>query len=191
VLVKKLQLITLAIIFFLLSSFQLPVGWDKTVLVNTKGQTSTIQVITKRKPTVFIFISPECPLCQSYTLTINQLIKKYTNSGIQFIGIVPGNDFSTQQVLNFTRTYNSILPIWFDKQLKLTKSIGATITPEVFFVSNNGLLMYSGRIDNWAYELSKKRKVITQHDLIDAIEAYINHKPITTTKTKAVGCFIE
>lgn len=190
-LVKKLQLITLAITFFLLSSFQLPLGWEKTTLVNLKGQTSTTQAITQRKPTVFIFISPECPLCQSYTLTINQVIKKYTNQGIQFIGIVPGMDFSPQQVLSFNRTYKSTLPIWFDKQLKLTRAIGASITPEVFFVSNNGKLLYSGRIDNWAYELSKKRKVITQHDLINALESYIHHKPITTLKTKAVGCFIE
>ena len=190
-LVKKLQLITLAITLFLLSSFQLPIGWEKIMLVNSNVQTSTIQVITQRKPTVFIFISPECPLCQSYTLTINQLIKKYANIGIQFLGIVPGTDFSSEQVLSFNRTYKSTLPIWFDKQLKLTQAIGAKITPEVFFVSNNGKLLYSGRIDNWAYELSKKRKVITQHDLINALESYIHHKPITITKTKAIGCFIE
>lgn len=190
-LVKKLQLLTLAIILFLLNSFQLHLGWEKTTLVNLNGQTSTTQAIIQRKPTVFIFISPECPLCQSYTLTINQLIKKYTNKGIQFIGIVPGMDFTQKQVLSFNRTYKSTLPIWFDKHLKLTRAIGASITPEVFFISNNGKLLYSGRIDNWAYELSKKRKVITHHDLINALEAYIHHKPITTLKTKAVGCFIE
>ena len=188
---KKIQSITLATILFLLTSFQLPISWEKTTLVNLKGQVSTIPAITKRKPTVFIFISPECPLCQSYTLTINQLIKEYTNKGIQFIGIVPGKDFSQQQVISFNRTYQSTLPIWFDKHFKLTQALGATITPEVFFVSNNGKLLYSGRIDNWAYELSKKRKVITQHDLMNALEGYLHHKPITTIKTKAVGCYIE
>lgn len=188
---KKKQLTILVVILFLLSSFHLDKGLEQVTLVNLKGQTSTAQAIIQRKPTVFIFISPECPLCQSYSLTINQLIKKYTAKGIQFIGIVPGKDFSKQQVLHFNRTYKSTLPIWFDLQLKLTQAIGATITPEVFFISNNGKLLYSGRIDNWAYELSKKRKIITEHDLINALEAYIHHKPITTLKTKAVGCFIE
>jgi hypothetical protein len=51
--------------------------------------------------------------------------------------------------------------------------------------------LYQGRIDNWAYELAKKRRVITEHNLRDALNSIVHNQPIKITKTKAVGCYIE
>jgi hypothetical protein len=52
-------------------------------------------------------------------------------------------------------------------------------------------VIYQGRIDNWAYELGKKRKVITEYNLKDALTSVLLNKPISVSKTKAVGCYIE
>ena len=84
-----------------------------------------------------------------------------------------------------------MLPLLRDPENKLVKALGATITPEVFVLNGQYEVMYSGRIDNWAYELAKKRKLITAHDLQDALEAMLAGKKVIVTQTKAVGCFIE
>jgi hypothetical protein len=118
-------------------------------------------------------------------------MQKYSAKSIQFIGVVPTNDFSVADIVDYKRQYKSNLNLVRDTKSQLVKKIQATITPEVFLFDAKGSVLYSGRIDNWAYELGRKRTVITEHDLKDALESVVNNKPIKVKKTKAVGCFIE
>lgn len=147
--------------------------------------------IRNHQPTVYFFLSPECPLCQSYSLTIRNLVETYSKKGIQFIGIVPGSDYSNATIKQFARKYQMPIRIYTDPTFAFTKHLKATITPEAFFVDKSGAVLYSGRIDNWAYELGKKRKVITEKDLENALNAFLQHQTIAVSRTKAVGCFIE
>ena len=78
-----------------------------------------------------------------------------------------------------------------DPKNKLTNLLKATITPEVFMLNQQQKVIYQGRIDNWAYEVGRKRTVITEHNLRDAIKTFKKRQPIAYPKTKAVGCFIE
>ena len=160
-------------------------------LLDLKGASVSLHKYVGKSATVFIFISPECPLCQSYTLTLNKLLATYQNDSIRFIGIVPGTDFSAEQVVAFQRKYKTNLLLLRDPLNKLTHLLKASITPEVFMVTKQQQVIYQGRIDNWAYEVGRKRTVITEHDLRDAIEAFKQYQPIKKPKTKAIGCFIE
>lgn len=184
------KIIAIGFIFVLLG-FQPNPPLHTISLHDLKGQSTTLSFSPSTKATVIYFLSPECPLCQSYTLTINNLTKAYQAKGINFVGIIPGTSYSSASILQYKRSYKLNLNVLVDKQLKLTRQLGATITPEVFVLSNRQKLLYHGRIDNWAYELGKKRKVITDHNLKDVLDAILYHKPIKTTQTKAVGCFIE
>lgn len=177
--------------FLLLSGFTAQNSIQQIPLLDLKGHTFYLNNLHKYKATVIVFMSPECPLCQSYTLTINQFIQKYANKSVQFIGVVPTNDFSVNDIVDYKRKYKSNLTLMRDTKSQLVKKIRATITPEVFLLDTKGSVLYSGRIDNWAYELGRKRTVITEHDLKNALEAVVNNKPIKVKKTKAVGCFIE
>lgn len=166
--------------------------YGQSIFLNTLSNTKIEETkVRNHKPTVYIFLSPECPLCQSYSLTIRNLFETYRGKGIQLIGIVPGSDYDAATIKQFMRKYNLPIPIYTDPTFAFTKHLKASITPEVFFINPNGLLLYSGRIDNWAYELGKKRKVITEKDLQNALEAFTQQQPIKVTKTKAIGCYIE
>lgn len=161
------------------------------ILKDDKGSSFTLN----EKPTgvarVYYFLSPECPLCQSYSLTIRNLHKEFANQSIEMIGIIPGTDFSNEVISEYKITYKLPIRLLRDEQLAVVKKYKATITPEVVVIDATGKLRYQGRIDNWAYEVGKKRKVITEHNLREALTAIINRQKIPIPKTKAVGCYIE
>jgi thiol-disulfide isomerase/thioredoxin len=159
-------------------------------LKNSKGEKTKIKNFENYEATVLWFISPECPLCQNYTLTIKNIQQKY-NSKIRFIGIVSGKDFTSKEIENFKKEYGIKIEILFDEEKKLVKHIGASITPEVFVYDKTSKLVYSGRIDNWAYAPGKTRTVITKHELADVLQKLNEGKIVPFHKTQAVGCFIE
>jgi peroxiredoxin len=164
---------------------------QQITLYGTKGERTTDSQLMEGKATVFYFLSPECPLCQSYSLTIKQLFERFSTKGIHMVGIIPGTDYTNLDISTFKHHYGLPIPLWKDEAFKLAKKYNATITPEVVVVDAKGKVLYQGRIDNWAYELAKKRKVITEHNLQDALENIIQNKPVRVPRTKAVGCYIE
>lgn len=167
----------------------LPAFTQHVILKGTNGQQITDSKLFQHKVTVLYFLSPECPLCQSYSLTINQLSQKFKE--VQMVGIVPGTEYSDLEISTFKHKYKLPFVLWKDEQLLLARKYHATVTPEAIVVDADGKVLYQGRIDNWAYEVSKKRRVITEHDLEDALNSIVNKQPVKVAKTKAIGCFIE
>ena len=51
-------------------------------------------------------------------------------------------------------------------------------------------MKYRGRIDNQYASLGHPRRVVTAHDLQDALEAVIAGKPVATPQTDPIGCYI-
>lgn len=178
-------------LFIFFSLFTAVIHAQQITLTGTKGEHITDDKLIGAKATVFYFLSPECPLCQSYALTIKQLEAEFKSKGIQMVGIIPGTDYTDLEISTFKHKYGLPFALWKDEQLLLTKKYHATITPEAVVVDAKGKVLYQGRIDNWAYELTKKRKVITEFNLRDALNSIVNNKPVKVVKTKAVGCFIE
>ncbi len=164
----------------------------KIWLKNLNNQPVLLNIQPHHKATVILFLSPECPLCQSYSLTIKQLQNEFKSKNIRFVAVVPGTTYTSQNIMAFKHKYKLQQLEWFtDTKLELTHKLKAQITPEVFVINQKKELVYQGRIDNWAYELSKKRTVITQHDLKNVLTLITNGKAVSYYKTKAVGCFIE
>jgi peroxiredoxin len=163
---------------------------QQIVLKGTKGETITDRQLLGAKATVYYFLSPECPLCQSYSLTLKQLAAIFAGKGI-VMGIIPGTDYSNLDIASFKLKYGIPFHLWKDEQMLFSKKMGATITPEAVVVDAKGKVVYQGRINNWAYELAKKRSVITEHDLQDALNSVLKNEPVKVAKTKAIGCYIE
>jgi hypothetical protein len=82
------------------------------------------------------------------------------------------------------------IPAVIDRDHALAHRAKATITPEAVVVTPAGLIRYRGRIDDRYIALGKQRRVVTTHDLQDAIAAVFAGTPISRAETEAVGCFI-
>ncbi len=155
--------------------------------------TGHLQIISQNKTvapvTVFVFLSESCPICQSYTLPLKTLYQKYHRQ-VEFVGIFPNDGLSAADLEAFKTTYAIPFPLMTDSGNVLTKQFGATVTPEVFVRNAQQQLIYSGRIDNSFYAVGKRRKLVTTHELEDALAQYTSGQEIRVSKTQAVGCII-
>jgi thiol-disulfide isomerase/thioredoxin len=160
-------------------------------LLTVDGKAQSLKTEPGHLATAFIFLLPDCPACQSYSLSLNELAEKYKGNGIRFMGVVPGKFSTNDEISEFQSSYKINFPVLKDPSNLLVKCLGASIVPEVFLVAHDGKTIYSGRIDDWMAALGKKKPAVTQHDFRDALEAFVNHQPVKVKRTKAIGCFIE
>lgn len=166
--------------------------WGSNIKVLTLQQEHTLlQSRLTDSLAVLFFISPECPICQGYTTTMNNLTTKYKNMGVKFIGLIPGNAFTTDTVHYFKNFYNITFDVFIDNEKSATNFFHATITPQCFLITSKMDILYQGLIDNYAADVGIKRQVVTEHYLQDALEAVLHHKKVVRNKTTPVGCFIE
>lgn len=148
-------------------------------------------ILPSQAAVALFFLSPECPLCQNYSVTIAQLQEDYISEDISFFGIVSGEYYSDSEIKGFLIKYKLDLPVILDPHLNLADHFDATITPEVLLVGKSGETLYQGAIDNWAISLGQKRPKITEHYFANALNAYLAEEEISPKKTEAIGCFIE
>lgn len=147
--------------------------------------------IKNRKATVFIFLKPDCPLSQNYTLTLNTLYQKFKSDTILFVGIIPAHDVSNEEAADYISRYKIIFPVVMDTKNQTVNYFKATRTPEVFVVDAGENILYKGAIDNWAISIGKHRTVITENYLQEALDKIKHNLPAAVKETKAVGCVIE
>ena len=140
---------------------------------------------------VFVFMTPDCPLCQSYTATLNQLCDSFAGHGITFTGIIPGTAYRVSEIDSFKSAYELGFKLITDSDFRLTAKYGATVTPEVFVADSSGRIIYAGRIDNWMYETGKKRTAPDEHNLRDVLTAITKGEKRTFVSKQAFGCIIE
>lgn len=140
---------------------------------------------------VILYLSPECPLCQNYAVAIRELEDKFRSRHIDFIGVVSGNFYPRDEVVDYAKTYQLHLDILMDPDFVISDYYRAQLTPEAHLINKEGKLLYRGAIDNWAISLGKKRIRATAHYLSDALVNFLSGKRIDPKVTEPVGCYIE
>ncbi len=151
----------------------------------------SLEEIKKHSATVFVFLFADCPACQSYSLTLNQLSRKFESSDIQFYGVFTGDYNTTAEMKDFQKDYKINFLLLKDPEKKLAKRLSAKVVPEAFVVDETGNILYRGRIDDWMYAVGKKKPAITKHELQDALSSVVSRQAIKIKETKAIGCIIE
>jgi thiol-disulfide isomerase/thioredoxin len=160
-------------------------------LINAgNGKTSTLKNMLTAEPLVlFVFLSPECPLCKNYMPVLNVLQQQYGQT-VKIIGIFPGNSYTAPVVSTFAQKYKTGFPLFIDPLKKLTSYLHASITPEVVLLDSQYELVYKGAIDNRVKQLGLKRWQATEHYLGDAVSQYLQHTNIAVKRIEAIGCLI-
>jgi peroxiredoxin len=173
------------------SSLQTGTAVFSATVKDMEGKPYQLAQLKKNSGSILVFISPDCPLCQNYALTLNQQQEKFAAKNIKYYGIVSGKSYTQQEINHYKKLFGVKFTILIDDGYLLRDKLKATVVPEAFLLDKNGKVRYSGRIDDWAYEVGKHKTQASEHNLRDAVSNFTQNKPIKITKTKAVGCILE
>jgi peroxiredoxin len=139
-----------------------------------------------RKGIVVMFIATQCPVSNAYNTRMVDLYNLYTPKGIVFLAINSNKQESIAEIAEHSTKHGFQFPVLKDWKNVIADKFDAQVTPETYLIDSTGVLRYHGRIDDERV-LSK----VTRHDLRDALDAYLEGKPILRRDTKAFGCTIK
>lgn len=164
-------------------------------LKNIDGNEVSLAQFAGAKGYIVIFTCNHCPYAKAYEGRIKDLDKKYKAAGYPVIAINP-NDPALQPEDSYeamkinAKEKSFTFPYLFDEKQEVYPVYGATKTPHVYLLQKeNGKLIvkYIGAIDD-NYE---KPEAVKAKYVEAAVDALLAGKPVTETKTVAVGCSIK
>lgn len=139
---------------------------------------------------VLVSLLADCPACESYSRTLNQLSKDYEKKGVQFAGLFSDRFTTFDEARQFQKTYSIRFPLYRDEGNKMVHALGITVAPQVIVMDVTGVIRYSGRIDDWMYAIGKKRTTITNRDLKNALDKLCQGQEPSPARTTPIGCII-
>lgn len=150
------------------------------------------KVQAQEKIRVQYFIHTSCPISQKYSLTMNEIAKKFQNSPVQFelVFLDIKNRDQLNKVKEFLKKYQINMPYSTYKNTSYALKMGVQVTPEVLVLYKNQI-QYQGAIDDWFIDWGKNKKEPAQFYLISALNSLISGQTVWIKKTKAIGCLIE
>jgi len=141
--------------------------------------------------TVYLFLSEDCPICQYYSLKINDLHDSFGGENLGFLGLFPNRSSTERKISEFREKYDLQIPLKREYLQQRSKAFDVKVTPEVVvYNEDREEVVYQGRIDNTYAALGRRRARPTQRELRDVLTSIKQQKPIHTPDTPAVGCFI-
>jgi hypothetical protein len=117
---------------------------------------------------------------------MEKLAADYKAQGIAVIGINSNVKEDAAAVKAHAAENKLTFPILKDAGNKIADKLGASVTPEAYFIDINNKLLYHGRIDN-----SRNAAQIETSDLRNALDSALAGKAIEKTEAKAFGCTIK
>ena len=154
----------------------------------------------RHKAVVLLFIRTDCPISNRYAPEIRRIYEKFAPQGVSLWLVYIDPQQPAAEIQKHLKDYSYPLPALRDPEHKLVKLSGVEVTPEAAVFVPQGSsdpsrphrhqMVYRGRIDDWYVDFGKSRPAPTTHDLEQALEAILAHKPVKVRTTWAVGCFI-
>jgi peroxiredoxin len=167
------------------AQIEIGAAMENFTLPGTDGKEHSLNSLKGDKGAVVMFLSAQCPVVKGYIERINAVAADYKAKGITFIGV---NSNATEDLawVKSDGDQNFKFPMLIDKGNKLADKLGATVTPEAYYVDSKNVLLYHGAIDN-----DRSGKNITDTYLRAAFDQSLAGKKVENTKKNAFGCTIK
>jgi peroxiredoxin len=143
-----------------------------------------------KKAVVIVIVGTECPISNLYVVTLAEMHQKYSDKGVQFLAVNSNDHDSFDEVAAHARERKLPFPVLKDEDHSVVDALGASRTPEAFLLDADGVIRYTGRIDD-QYGYRYRRASPSQTELKDAIDAVLAGKPVAVAKTKLEGCNVD
>ncbi|MCE9531650.1 MAG: redoxin family protein [Planctomycetes bacterium] len=150
------------------------------------GKPAPLSAFKDKKAIVVVFLSFDCPVSNSYAVTLTEMNKQYGDKGAAFVAVSTSDD--PAEVRKQASEFKIPFSVYIDPKLDGTDALKATTTPEAFVLDHNFMLRYRGRIDNTWQARLKKHSETTEFDLKNAIEDVLAGRDVRIPATRPVGC---
>jgi peroxiredoxin len=155
-------------------------------LPDADGKEHSLSSLKGKNGSVLIFVATKCPVSNAYNERMEKLAQDFKARGVNVIGI-NSNVAESGAAVKAHATENKLsFTVLKDPANKIADRLGATVTPEAYFLDASNKLIYHGRIDN-----AKDAANVASNELRDAIEATLAGKPVAKTTANAFGCAIK
>lgn len=145
----------------------------------------------KSGASVLFFVTHDCPVSNYYAHEIHRICDDYGKRGVGCTLVYVDPTLTNEAARKHASEYeHGDYPKIVDREHALVKATGADVTPTAVVVRADASIAYRGRIDNFYADFGKPRRMVTEHDLRDALEAVVTGKPVVNQETKPVGCYI-
>ena len=155
-------------------------------LPDVDGNQRSLKSLAGENGTVLLFIAVQCPVSNAYNDRMEKLAQDYKAKGIAVIGINSNIAEDAAAVKAHAGENKLTFPILKDPGNKIADKLGASVTPEAYFLDGNNKLLYHGRIDN-----SRNATQVETSDLRNALDAALSGQPIEKAEARAFGCTIK
>lgn len=167
-----------------------PVKMGATVedfkLPDAAGRQHTLAGLRGKAGTVLIFVSTKCPVSNMYNERMQKVAEEYKAKGIAVVGINSNKPEAADEIKAHAAEKNLTFPILKDEGARVADRLGATKTPEAFFLDAQNRLVYHGALDN-----AQNPVMVNTHHLRNALDAVLAGKPVERPEVKAFGCSIK
>jgi hypothetical protein len=140
---------------------------------------------------VLFFVSTDCPISNSFAPEIQRICRDYAAKGVGCSLIYEDFRVDAAAVRKHRADYGyDRISTVIDTDRRAARKAHATITPQAVVIDSGNKIRYRGRINNFYADLGKPRRVVTVHDVRDALNAVLAGRPVANPETRALGCYI-
>jgi peroxiredoxin len=164
-------------------------------LKNVDGRMISLADYAGKKGVILVFTCNHCPFAKAYEDRIGALDRKFADQGYPVVAINPSDpiayeDDTFEQMQERARSKGYSYPYLADANQAVAQAFGATRTPHVFVLKNQGgkfTVQYVGTVDDNPQDPDS----VTKRYVDDAVSNLLAGKPVVITTTKAIGCAIK
>ena len=188
---KSLQKILILFTFFFITSARANLAKDPELISRWGHRLTPAQIFGKdTKFLVVVTMGTRCPLVRKLIPTLNEIHQKYSDHGIQLIGLFSPHDANVFKMADFATELDVAFPVFLDDpENPWVKKLNLETTPQVAVINNKYKILYRGAVDDSNFGGGGSGAPKNSY-LINAIMAGLSHKPVSVATTAASGCRI-
>jgi len=198
---SKILLIIFLTVFVAYGSSNQTAELDKKApdfeLVDSKGKTHRLSDYSG-KYVVLEWINFDCPFVVKHYKSGNmqKLQKEYTDKGVIWLSICSSNKgkqgyFENDEInKRITDNKAKMSAYLIDTDGKVGKMYGAKVTPHMYIINKEGILVYQGAIDNIKSTDVNDIPKATNY-VKEVLDALFSNNPIPTKTTTPYGCSVK
>ena len=147
----------------------------------------TLSDLGDHKGFALVFLNTDCPISKRFLPKLRELNARYTDKGIQFVGVFGSPEDTVMEMASFALENELRFPVVKDEDHEVCAALGIDRVPQVALLDAGHRLVYRGRIND-QYRVSGTQPNASRQDLATALDELLAGKAISVKETPVDGC---